>query len=319
VLGVVSVTPVDPRRLIGARVVVRRRAGFVDGRQLYADVVGVLLAVGPTLQVRGRDGRLAEVPIDEVHRIKPVDLPSRLRISPLELQAIAAEGWPATETAWLGRWLLRAAEGWSGRANSAAPLGDPGRPLADAIEAVRSWYAERGLPPMVQVPIPGAEAVDDALAAAGFRAGPPVLVQVAPGPVAAARARATAGPAVQLTPTPSAAWLAHYRPSPTAIRVLAGARQPIFAAVEVDGEIAGIARGAIDRGWLGISAVQVREEHRRRGLAGALVSAVIDWGRENGAHSAYLQVAADNYPAIALYEKIGFVTHHTYHYRSFEE
>ena len=47
----------------------------------------------------------------------------------LELERVAAAHWRGTEEEWLGEWLLRAADGFTGRANSALPLGDPGRPL----------------------------------------------------------------------------------------------------------------------------------------------------------------------------------------------
>ena len=52
----------------------------------------------------------------------------------------------------MGDWLLQAAEGFTGRANSALAAGDPGRPLPDAVEQVRAWYAGRGLPAMISVP-----------------------------------------------------------------------------------------------------------------------------------------------------------------------
>src|SRR5215470_3826270 len=71
-----------------------------------------------------------------------------------ELEAIAARGWRAPEEERLGGWLLRAAQGFTGRANSALAAGDPGIPLAEAIQAVRRWYAERDLPAIVAVPYP---------------------------------------------------------------------------------------------------------------------------------------------------------------------
>ena len=43
-----------------------------------------------------------------------------------DLEGAAALHWQAPETERLGDWLLRAAEGFTGRANSALPVGDPG-------------------------------------------------------------------------------------------------------------------------------------------------------------------------------------------------
>ena len=71
-----------------------------------------------------------------------------------ELEHIAARHWRGTEEDRLGGWLLRAADGFTGRANSALPLGDPGMPLDDALAAVTRWYRARALPPMIVIPVP---------------------------------------------------------------------------------------------------------------------------------------------------------------------
>src|ERR1700685_2022471 len=70
-----------------------------------------------------------------------------------DLERVAAAHWRGTEEQWLGEWLLRAADGFTGRANSALPLGDPGLPLDSALDAVVSWYRDRGLSPMIAVPV----------------------------------------------------------------------------------------------------------------------------------------------------------------------
>jgi len=68
------------------------------------------------------------------------------------LERAAARHWQAPDTEPLGEWLLRAADGFTGRANSALPLGDPGRPLPAAVTAVAEWYRRRGLRPMIVLP-----------------------------------------------------------------------------------------------------------------------------------------------------------------------
>ena len=69
-------------------------------------------------------------------------------------ERIAAAHWRGTEEEWLGDWLLRAAEGFTGRANSALPLGDPGLPPDEALDAVTRWYRDRELRPMIVIPTP---------------------------------------------------------------------------------------------------------------------------------------------------------------------
>jgi len=53
--------------------------------------------------------------------------------------------------------------------------------------------------------------------------------------------------------------------------------------------------------------MSVRASHRRRGIGRALVEAGIEWARGIGITRVELYVFADNAPAIALYEALGFV------------
>jgi GNAT superfamily N-acetyltransferase len=305
--------------LVGQRVVVRRVVGERDGRPLFSDVIGELVSGDDPLTVRRTDGSMVRVDAGSVHRIKPI--PGR-RPDPLELEEIAAAGWPAAETRWLGRWLLRAADGWTGRANSVLPLGDPGEPLDVAVESVRRWYADRGLAARFQVPLPVATGLDAELADRGFRADPPVLVQTAALPTLLARATdRTDLPEVVFDETPSSDWLAayHYRGGSdlpaVAVGVMTAARLPVFASVVIDGETVAVARAVVDEGWLGVTAVEVSPAWRRRGLASHVMRGLARWGTDHDATQSYLQVASDNHAAVAFYERLGYTTHHRYHYR----
>src|SRR6185437_12927275 len=127
-----SMPPMSAANPVGHKVVVRRVA-----ERGYTDVVGVLVDAGPEfLVVRRRDGTLVEIGRAAVAAMRPVPAAPR---DVLALEEIAALGWPAPETRRLGRWLLRAAEGWTGRGNSVLPLGDPGLPLDDALAEVTAW------------------------------------------------------------------------------------------------------------------------------------------------------------------------------------
>ena len=243
------------------------------------------------------------------------------RRSPLgvvELERVAARGWPGLEQGSLGDWLLRAGDGFTGRANSALVVGDPGCPLDEAVDAVGRWYDERGLTPCAQLPGVQSRAADAAFAAAGWARDEDVLVLTAP-------LSAPAAPDVDvvLSPAPDDAWLDGYRhrggPLPSAaVRVLTAGEGLVFAAVRLDpapAPLAAVGRGALSDGWLGITALTVAEEHRRRGLATAVTAALQRWAAEQGATSAYLQVTAGNAGARELYRRLGFIEHHRYHYR----
>jgi len=240
------------------------------------------------------------------------------------LEAAAAEGWRAPEEARLGHWLLRAADGFTGRANSALAIGDPGMPLDAAITQVCRWYRARGLPPMIAVPYPRDRpqdaAVDAGLAEAGWpvRAGA-ATVMTAVTPAVAAQVRA-GDVRVDLDAEPDEGWLARYqyrglRLPAIARRLLMSAPWQSFASVRETGHTIAVGRVAVAGEWAGLTAIEVDPRHRRRGLGRAVTGALAAAAAEHGAQGLYLQVQNDNSAARALYQGLGFVSHHGYHYR----
>ena len=239
-----------------------------------------------------------------------------------ELEVVAAKGWRAPEEAQLGGWLLRAARGFTGRANSALAAGDPGMPLAEAVIRVRRWYAERDLPAMIAVPYPlgrpSDSDIDRFLGRYGWGVRPaPAVVMTAP---AALVAQVRSAERVDLQPEPGKAWLDHCnyggRPLPPIARqLLLSAPFQTFASIRRDGGIVAIGRVAVADGWGGLTAVEVHPGHRRIGLATVITAALAAAAAAEGAPSLYLQMAAGNQAARALYARAGFTEHHGYHYR----
>lgn len=306
---------------VGHRIVVRRIVGIREGRPLFSDALGELVELSEThLTLATAQGRL-RVPVAEVHRAKrvpPARRPTAAAV--VELELAADEAWPAAVRGRLGDWRLRAADGWTGRANSALPVGDPDRPLPAALDAVERWYADLGQPPMVNTPLPLAAPVGAELDARGWVGRPPVLVQTVPlaGLPPAAPEHAGAPP-VTLATAPSDDWLtvAAGRKGglPDAARqVLTGTPRVRFAELREDGRLLAVGRGTVTGAgrWLGVSLLETVPEARRRGLAATVVRALAGWGAAEGATHAFLQVEQSNSGAVALYRGLGFTTHHTY-------
>ncbi len=240
----------------------------------------------------------------------------------LELERAAVPGWRATEQARLGEWLLRAAEGFTGRANSALALGDPGLPLPSAVEAVCAWYRSRGLPPMIAVPYatgrPSGSPVDRLLAALGWTIRPGAAVVMTAEPAAVTGPEGADG--VELAAEPDDDWLGlyHYRGQelpPIARRLLMSAPWQVFARVRVAGATVAIGRAAGDADWAGLTAIEVDAAYRRRGLGAAVSAALAAEVTRRGIAGLYLQVEERNTAARALYRRLGFTDHHAYHYR----
>ncbi|WP_434741628.1 GNAT family N-acetyltransferase [Micromonospora sp. SH-82] len=306
---------------VGHRIVVRRIVGIREGRPLFSDALGELVELDEThLTVVTSKGPV-RIARDEVHRAKrvpPTRRPTAAAVVALELAADQA--WPAPRRDRLGDWVLRAADGWTGRANSALPVGDPDRPLPAAVDAVEQWYAEQGLPAMVNTPIPLAAPVGAELDSRGWTSRPPVLVQTTSvAALARPHVAQQQSPVVDLVTAPSPDWLAVAADRkgglPEAARhVLTAVDQVRFAQVHVGGTLVAIGRGTVtgDGRWLGLGLIEVLPPLRRQGLAELVVRELAAWGRDTGAEQAFLQVEQRNAAAVGLYRKLGFVTHHTY-------
>jgi GNAT superfamily N-acetyltransferase len=210
------------------------------------------------------------------------------------------------------------------------PLGPPDRPADEAVAAVAAWYAGRGREPRAAVPRPGADDPDAgvlleaaaAFTAAGWRPIEGAGAHVLTAPTAELRAPVDGPPdglRLELLAEPDAGWLDryHYRgqPLPPVGRaLLLSAPEQVFVAVRDGDRTAAVARGSLAAGWAGLTAVEVGEDYRRRGLARLLLRAVADWAWSRGASATYVQVGETNDAALTLYRSAGFTPHHFYAY-----
>ena len=321
----------------GARVAVRTR---IDPPPTHGptltDTVGELVAIDDeTLLVRSRTRdvtlRRDHVVAARVIPPKPVRRGAPHRAIGIEdLHLVMTQGQPGLEEEWLGAkgagWLLRAGRGWTGRSNSLLPVGDPGMPLPHAVTELESWYAERGLAPLVMLPRPvGVATADDALGALlldrGYRELPPA--DVLTGWTDALLEHPVAPPegiTVHHRPDADSAWFAG---SPERTRehldvareILSLPSSQVFlTAHDAEGGVAAVVRVALADGWAGIFGLHVAPAHRRRGLGRWVTQEAAGAARAAGATLTYLQVERDNTPARDLYLGMGLRSHHEYVY-----
>jgi ribosomal protein S18 acetylase RimI-like enzyme len=291
----------------------------------FTDTVGVLTSWDDgVLLITRKDGRTVRIMQSSLVAGKVVPAAPARRRGPAatyeELARVAARAWQPVESARLGQWWLRAAGGFTRRANSVLPLGDPGVPLDEALAAVRRWYGGRGLPAYVQTGT-GAEGTQELLCAELEQRGwvREVTAEVWTGALAPVADRAEDS-GVVLSRTADETWLARYRRegvSEVALKVLGSGPSVWFATVA--GAAAGeppaaIGRCVVDGRWASFSAVEVDPAQRRRGLATAVLAALARRALDEGASAACLQVETDNAGARALYTRQGFAAHHAYHH-----
>ncbi|MDO7868922.1 GNAT family N-acetyltransferase [Nocardioides jiangxiensis] len=279
--------------VVGQRVVVRRLVPGETGPTggpAFTDVLGECIAWDPCVVVTAA-GERVEIPVDLIVSGKPVPpRPSvRLRATVEECESHVASLWSSVRTTRVGAWQVRtSATVGRRRANSCLAVTDPGIPLPAAVEAVRAAYEDR--PALLHVEV-GSDLEADLGALGCTPAGGEADFLLA----GATRALRAAG-----------------RPSAPVELSVAGSR----ASAEVSSACDAVAEGlaAVDGDWIGIHDLLVDPARRRQGLARATVAALLEWGVEQGASTAWLHVEADNVPARTLYESLGFVTHHRMRY-----
>ncbi|GAB2990532.1 GNAT family N-acetyltransferase [Saccharothrix stipae] len=234
-----------------------------------------------------------------------------------ELEQRCADAWPALVDRPLGQWRLRAAGGFTGRANSALTTGDPGMPVHDALAEVIDFATSNGIKPAAHVVI-GAPA-EARVEAAGWRVdvdhpgGAESLVMTG-------RLDRFATPKdadVVISDEPDPGWwelAAQHDPTPAQRHVLASGPRVGFGSVVRDGEVLAAVRGAVVGDLLHVARLAVRPGARGSGLARRLMGGLAAWGLDRGATTCALQVAEHNKPAITLYGSLGCVEHHRYRY-----
>ncbi|AEN12199.1 MULTISPECIES: GNAT family N-acetyltransferase [unclassified Streptomyces] len=316
---------------VGKRVSVRQVVhGGGEGAK-FTDTVGVLTSWDDgVVSITPRSGESVRIPESSLVAGKVVPPAPARRRGPAasfeELTRVAARAWEPVESEALGDWRLRASAGFTRRANSVLPLGDPGMPVGEALGRVVRWYEERGLPAYVQAGT-GAEGAQERLCAEledhGWRREVTAETRIAAlAPVADLPADVSG---VRLSRGTDDAWLSRYqrfdtpglRPGAHVLKVLGSGPSVWFASVpgeSADGVPAAIGRCVVDGRWAGFMAVEVGAEHRRRGLGTSVMAALARRALDEGASAAWLQVETDNTPARAMYDGMGFAAHHLYHH-----
>jgi ribosomal protein S18 acetylase RimI-like enzyme len=164
--------------------------------------------------------------------------------------------------------------------------------LDQAEFAVRAFYEGRGRQPLVQVEADSAEEAHFADAGWTLLQHGEAAFQIAALTAVRRRLRASSDADARLSVE---GHFAH-------VQVLVG------------GDVVASGRAGLDGDWVGVHAFGVDEAHQRQGLGKLVIAELLEWGAEQGAGTAWLHVETDNEPALALYESLGFVTHHVCRY-----
>lgn len=220
-------------------------------------------------------------------------------------------------------WLLRMSPGKAKRGRSVNPHFGSSLPLEAKIDHCEQLYAAQRLPALFRItPWCKPHDLDATLERRGYVAFDRTLVQVARTAPSRGMLRMHG---IELAEVPIAAFveavgalrgspveqrsahlerLAHSPLEMRAVVARAHGRTVACGQVTLDHELAAIYDMVTETSWRG------------RGLATAIVDALLAHARERGVSRAFLQVNDDNAPALVVYRKFGFATAYRYHYRA---
>ncbi len=240
------------------------------------------------------------------------------------VEDLSLNAWPSHQMQLYDGWILRFSYFYTHRTNCVETIGPSELPLREKIDYCEEVYEKWGTPCIFKISPLTSGALELNLKERGYRPEHEVdnmVKKLSPGdaPVGTPALPLVIGDRVD------DAWIAGlfelkgttdetHRAIVPSMYAAIPKDEITVKALDRDGKIAATGLGILDRGYVGIYAIHVREDCRRQGLAEAVVRTLLSEGAKQGADKAYLQVVADNLPARNLYEKLGFQTEYSCHF-----
>ncbi|MCK5390490.1 MAG: GNAT family N-acetyltransferase [Candidatus Thorarchaeota archaeon] len=238
-----------------------------------------------------------------------------------DIEYLASHCWPGKEIERYKGWIIHWNDAVTWRANSVLPIGEPSVILEDAIDYVIKFYEERSTPAafkMTEESKP--ENLEETLEEMGFVKFMNTYLQTIPIDVLVCLDPRVGVDLLRVTDESIDTLIHRSKRTEFELEIrreiihrIEGEKK--IARVMIDGQIAGVGLGVVEEDMLGLFSVRTLPEYQHRGVAWSISCALGMWGEETGASTAFLQVEADNIPALELYDSMGFKTQYTYWYR----
>jgi ribosomal protein S18 acetylase RimI-like enzyme len=237
------------------------------------------------------------------------------------LEELSLNAMPALQTRHYDGWELRFSNGYPRRANSIQVLYPSLMLLEEKITFCEAQYDARGLKTVFKMMLAATDGLEAALRARGYIEDAVTSVQTLD--LAGFDAEINGSVEVVVESQISDAWYEDFarlnekdpiRAATTRLLLERVAVECVFMRLRLNGETVALGRGVLDLGWIGFYEIATDERYRQQGLGSQLMLNILHWGKQKGAHSAYLQVMVTNPPALRLYEKLGFQEQYRYGY-----
>ena len=242
-------------------------------------------------------------------------------MNPEEVKEIENAGfcsWPADEQQDLDRIIVRFSNGYTKRANSATVLQQQKGNFSSLVKQCEHYYQKKGLPCTFRIPsFSQNEALDNYLEHKSYTLLDHSLVMHKP-----IEKQSLSTINFQLR-TPEQ-WIDSFcrlnsidiNNQHHHLKILNRIKDKMLLAVLVEhGQEVACGIAVISNGYCGIFDIFSHKNFRKLGHATKLINGLLNWAISNGATHSYIQVVANNQPAINLYKKLGYKTCYEYHYR----
>jgi GNAT superfamily N-acetyltransferase len=236
----------------------------------------------------------------------------------VEIEHAAFQSWPSQEEKnWEG-WVLRLSEGYTKRANSITVFTNPAGLLEPLILACETQFNSRQLPCVFRLlHFVDNTDLEEILISRGYNFADHTLTLFQ-------HIQGKQWNGGKIKPMAIEDWMtSFYRLSQKDsldgtrhLAILNRIRQPLLPAVLREGnEEVACGIGVMSGSLFGIFDIVIHPKYRNMGFGRELLYRMLKWAVDNGAISAYVQVVADNEPAVRLYHKCGYRPGYEYHYR----
>lgn len=245
------------------------------------------------------------------------------------LERLALRTWPARLEEPYGGWILRASDGVTKRANSVWTIDGSDRWTGDekTIADAEAFYLNRRLAPRFHISDASPSGLDECLERRGYVKEVPCLMMTTDVTQAIRRTEPGDVNSLQaaIQPSHDASWLNHFLTmegfapelGPFYDKLFSRIKAPAaYVSIMERNKCIGMGTAAAEGGWSGFVNIVVHPHHRGQGIGKRIVHELARWSRDQGAEHLYLQVIADNVPAIRLYAGAGYEKLFAYHYRT---
>ena len=281
----------------------------------YRDIVGILQSERELITSKSKSITFSPDEIAIWREIKPLpDLagkgaPLSQRI--IELEKLSDLTWPAQEIVEYGKWRLRISDGFSMRANSVLPIGEPPIDLASAVDEITHIYREKKLKPTFSIPLPIFDELDRYLEQHGWniKIDANFLIR----DIGAIEVSSDPQFSIEILDYPSEEWLETNSDQP--LEKIMRRYPARYGAIKIGEQIIAVGRIATLGSWSIVTRLFVNPSFRGKGVAKILMNNLLSAAVNDGARKVSLQVDNENGAALALYQSMGFTVHHKFAYR----